>query len=393
MNKKSIKSNTKIGLFFLILILFFLYKDIILIYLFKENPTLELEIINIEKYIRKIKANIPKKSKNFYNKSLSPKISIVIPVYNGELFIKTSYLSISNQNFKDIEIIYIDDCSTDNSVDLIKELMMDDKRIELYINQNNKGILFTKSQGILKSKGKYVMILDQDDIYVQNDAFSTLFEVSEKDNLDILGFSAISAYNNFSLLKKVPVHYYESKIIFQPKIRELGHTYTSNGDIKRVNSAIWIYFFKTELFKKAVSQIDYKFYDTKMICHDDFLFFFLLSRFAEKTRSIKRIFYGYLRGSNKNYSYIKIKEGRENSQCQSFLNYIEFILLKTNNSIVDKKIASYELNTWFLEHKCRNNSFIQEKAKKICLLFLKNKYIEKHIKKQILDFFKSQNKK
>ena len=112
--------------------------------------------------------------KEVFKKIENPKISIVITVYNGEGYLKTSILSIQNQDFKDIEIIIVDDGSKDNSVNLIKELMIKDPRIKLYRNKENKGMLYTKTRGVLHSKGKYVMILDVDDIYAQRDAFSTL---------------------------------------------------------------------------------------------------------------------------------------------------------------------------------------------------------------------------
>ena len=126
-----------------------------------------------------------------FNKSENPKISIVITVYNGEGFLKTALLSIQNQDFKDVEIIMIDDCSKDNSVNLIKELMIKDPRIILYQNKENKGMLYTKTRGVLYAKGKYVMILDVDDLYTQRDAFSTLYLEAEKNNLDILGIGLL----------------------------------------------------------------------------------------------------------------------------------------------------------------------------------------------------------
>lgn len=80
--------------------------------------------------------------------SENPKISIVITVYNGEAFLKTALLSIQNQDFKDVEIIMIDDCSKDNSVNLIKELMIKDPRIILYQNKENRGMLYTITQEV-----------------------------------------------------------------------------------------------------------------------------------------------------------------------------------------------------------------------------------------------------
>ena len=109
-----------------------------------------------------------------YYPSKNPKISIVISVYNGEAYLKTAVLSIQNQDFKDIEIVMIDDGSKDNSVNLIKELMKIEPRIVLYENGENKGALYTKSRGVLISKGKYIIVMDEDDLIVQRDAFTSL---------------------------------------------------------------------------------------------------------------------------------------------------------------------------------------------------------------------------
>ena len=102
-------------------------------------------------------------------------------------------LSVQNQDLKDIEILMIDDASKDNSVNLIKELMVKDKRIILIQNEKNRGTLYTKVKGILMAKGKYILILDEDDIYCQRDAFSTLYNEAEKNNLDLLKFRKIKS--------------------------------------------------------------------------------------------------------------------------------------------------------------------------------------------------------
>ena len=121
----------------------------------------------------------------FY-KSEKPKISIVIAVYNGEGYIKTALLSVQNQDFKDVEITMVDDCSKDDSVNLIKKLMEKDPRIILIQNKENKGTLYTKTKGVLNAKGEYVMTLDVDDLYAKRNAFSILYKKAKQYNLDIL---------------------------------------------------------------------------------------------------------------------------------------------------------------------------------------------------------------
>ena len=131
----------------------------------------------------------------------------------------------------------IDDCSNDNSVNLIKDLMEKDPRIILYQNEENKGILFTKSKGILNAKAKYLMILNEYDIYVQTDAFSTLYEELEKNNLDILGFASIES--EFNLHKGQYIHnHLNTSIFYQPYVRKTMYDFTLYNKVKRVGDVI-----------------------------------------------------------------------------------------------------------------------------------------------------------
>jgi len=354
----------------------------------KPKKILSEEYKDIQEYIDIILDGIQKPIKCF-NKVESPKISIVIPLYNGEKYIKTSLLSIQNQDFQNIEIIIVDDNSEDNSIKVVKNLMERDKRISLYQNKENKGILFTKIKGVSYAKSKYVMVLDEDDMYVQKDAFSTLYMEAEKYNLDIVGFASIlntTFHINKSRKNKIH-HYYTTPVIFQPLISKRSHDFNKKGEVKRIGDVIWIYFYKNELFQKVIKEIDEKYLNSKMICHEDYLLIFLLTRKAFNLRQMNRIFHIKIRWEYGIKPRSKAKESEVNDLfCSSYINYIEFILMKTNNNTKDKKIASFELKKWYMDNDCRNNTFIRKRAKKVCKLFLKNKFIEKRIKKEIKEF-------
>ena len=75
--------------------------------------------------------------------------------------------------------------------------------------------------------------------------------------------------------------------------------------------------------------------------------------------------------------------------CLSYLYYIDFLLKKTDNCFKDKQIASIELENWYLNNSCRNDSFSKQQGIHICKLFLENQYIEKDIKERILLFLNS----
>ena len=333
-------------------------------------------------------------NEDIFKKVKKPKISIVIAAYNAEGYIQNALHSIQNQDFKDIEIVIVDDNSKDNTINLVKELMRKDERIKLYQNDENMGTFYTKTKGVLKSKGKYVMILDQDDIYTQSDVFSTLYSYIEKTNLDIIGFSSIFSNNNnnkIGLNATKLVHYFETPVLYQPKVSQRMYEFNENGMPNRINYVIWDYIYKTELFKNVIKQIDDKFMNTKMVCHEDFLLFFLLSRKAKTLKYIKRIFYVNIQWRKETNDKIKycIEEKYKqinNLQCLSYLNYIEFLLINTENSVQDKRIASFEFNNWYFNNECRRNEFIKDKGKNICKMFINNEYIDNTLKEKIRRF-------
>ena len=107
----------------------------------------------------------------------NPKISVTIPIYNAENYLYYSLRSIQNQKLKEIEIILIDDCSTDNSVKIIEEYMKEDPRIRLIKNEKNRRILYSKSIAALNANGEYITQIDQDDILIRDDVFDYIMKL------------------------------------------------------------------------------------------------------------------------------------------------------------------------------------------------------------------------
>ena len=275
---------------------------------------------------------------------------------------------------------------------LIKKLMRKDKRIKLYQNKYNRGALYTKANGILKAKGKYVMLLDEDDMYVQENAFTTIYNVAEKYNLDMLSFGL--------LIKFVESHeekYYkilDTPIIFQPEISRNMYNYTDKNEVIRTGGLLMNYLIKTELGIKSVNQIDSKYMNAVISFHDDLFLFFVIIRNANSLKRIKNIFYFILK-ENQNlnkFQLFRLKEKRKNGFnmiCFAFISYIEFLLIHTNNSFIDKKIASSELKTWYLNHKCKLNNITRNMGNRVLKLYLDNKFIENKTKDEIIKFLNS----
>ena len=133
--------------------------------------------------------------KNSFRISNTPRISSIIPVYNCKNTILRAIRSIQNQNFLDLEIILVNDFSTDDSLLYIQELQKEDPRIKIINNKKNMGILYSRSIGALSSKGKYIFPLDDDDMFLDKDVFSTILNKANEGNYDIVEFKGIFGFN------------------------------------------------------------------------------------------------------------------------------------------------------------------------------------------------------
>lgn len=113
-----------------------------------------------------------------------PKVSVIIPVYNVEQYLSKCLESVINQTLQDIEIICINDGSTDNSLQILEEYAQKDSRI-IVINQQNQGVAAARNKGLEIASGCYIGFVDPDD-WVDSDFFEKLYEKSENETIDIL---------------------------------------------------------------------------------------------------------------------------------------------------------------------------------------------------------------
>lgn len=104
-----------------------------------------------------------------------PKVSVIIPVYNVELYLEECLNSVINQTYKNLEIICIDDHSTDGSLEILRAYSCKDSRIVLLRNNGNHGLAYTRNRGIDRASGDYILFVDSDD-YIRED----LLEISLK---------------------------------------------------------------------------------------------------------------------------------------------------------------------------------------------------------------------
>ena len=189
---------------------------------------LKKEIIYLEEYYKICNAGILLNKAIKFKKSQNPKISIISSIYNKQNYILRFLRSIQNQNFEQIEIILIDDFSEDNTVNIIENLQKYDQRIRIIKNRKNKGTLISRNEGIMISKGKYLIIPDGDDILSKN-LLNKSFIIAEKYNYDMIRFNTYLGKRKIFLYDKIK--YLVNKVIYQPQLSSYIFYYGGNLEI------------------------------------------------------------------------------------------------------------------------------------------------------------------
>lgn len=166
-----------------------------------------------------------------------PILSVIVPVYNVEKYLNECLESISKQSFKDIEIICINDGSTDNSYNILKQWELKDNRI-IILSQTNKGLSATRNVGIQKATGKYISFVDSDDKLLSNQ-FSVIIENMIKNDLDAMGCS----------FETFPTNSYKTYSFTTNKILNFNELISSNNALQSTNDLCfcWRYFVKREI--------------------------------------------------------------------------------------------------------------------------------------------------
>ncbi len=228
----------------------------------------------------------------------NPKISVIIPIYNGGKYLKNSLRSIQNQNMIDIEIILIDDCSCDNSITIIEKFMKEDQRIRLIKNNKNKKILYSKSIAALNSKGEYIIELDQDDMFIRDDIFNMLYNEAISHNLDLVQIRDFVKnsffFDRITLVNQPFMHFIYPKKTHYKYQPELKSKLFDEGN----NYLLWGLLIKTDLYKYSIYQLWPIIINYQIIFNEDYLITSMIAQFAQNFKYINKFGLIHLMHSN-----------------------------------------------------------------------------------------------
>lgn len=140
------------------------------------------------------------------------KVSVIIPVYNGEAYLRRCLDSVCAQTFKEIEIICVDDASTDSSWQILEEYQKADPRFRLIGHNENKGVSAGRNSGLAEAQGEYIIFWDCDDFFEQ-DALDILYKKAEATQADICVCAADRYFEDKG--KCFPSSYLNAKLLLR----------------------------------------------------------------------------------------------------------------------------------------------------------------------------------
>lgn len=301
------------------------------------------------------------------------KVSIIVPIYNVEKYLKTSLESIVNQTLEDIEIICINDGSTDSSLDILNSFLEKDNRIKI-INKPNSGYGASMNIGLNTASGKYIGIVEPDD-YVKSTMFEDLYNLAESNFLDVVksDFYYFFGENNQARKSGKIARYYANKVT---SVKEYP-------EVLKIQPSIWSALYRKDFIEKN----NIRFLETSGASYQDTSFAFKCLSLAERLYFTTNA-YLYYRLDNENSSVNS--QAKVYAICNEFEEISNFLSV---NPEIKKYVNSTKLikqyQTYFWNLKRINSSLKSEFVDKFSATF-KEYYVNGEIDKA---FYKKINKK
>ena len=354
---------------------------------------------NILKTLNQIRASRIKK----YEKepSKNPKVSIIIPVLDGQDYIKPIVTSIQTQTLEDIEIIFVEDFSKDNTYRNIINAQKLDQRIKVIKNKQNMGIMYSRMFGALESKGEYVTFLDCDDLYIEPNILKLAYETAYEKDLDIIQYEyAGSTYdggNTYNFLMGYVSKEEYNKIKRKPEVKTIlfGQRQSQGG-----SGIVYDKLYSRNLIKKMGLFLGDDLIYKHLIFMEDFLISFAAFRCADNFMLMKK--YGVWHWhQNPNGMTSKVSEisneefvypEYSNKKIGDYLFIWEKMFDMTED---DPDEGIFRLNILYILYvgsdirKIFSLSYHYERLLNICRRFFKWKYLTLEVKYQLLQYCRS----
>lgn len=286
-------------------------------------------------------------------------ISIIIPVYRVEKYLKKCIESIINQSYKNLEIIIINDGSDDNSKAICETFAKKDNRIKV-IHKENEGVSIARNKGLEEATGKYIAFIDSDD-YVEKGYIEFLYNEIIKENADISICGTININEQGKILNKSIQ--YENLLDSRQTLIELLNE-------KYYTSVVWAKMYKTEIAKKAI-------FDKNLKISEDLDYIYKILKYVKKVKvnTSKSLYYYLIRENS-------ATTNRYNENWEKEINLSEQILLDLKKK-EEKEILPYAIRRYVrINYTCIMKVLRYNQENEIYLKLSNNikKYLKEYLK-------------
>ena len=277
---------------------------------------------------------------SFFNRTKNPLVSVLVIAYNKKDVILKSIRSIQNQSLKNIEIIIVNDNSSDNSEEIFRQLLKSDGRIRIFTHLKNMGAWRSRLDAFLYSNAPYVIHFDAGDFYADNYVLEDAYNIVNKYNLDSLrfGFRLTKAKKHLNIKDKFYVFSQEDrKIVYGKRFYDItGYKY----------GTIWNRLTKADIFTEGLSYLDYYILNAYKNIYEDRWWNSMANNGSCNFLMVNRIGYIYLSDSK---GEGHIRSGNEMINEKSIKEIILFFLFdynfaynKSNKSDIIKNLKKYK---------------------------------------------------
>lgn len=342
-------------------------------------------------------------------------VSIIVPVYNVEKYLEECIKSVINQTYKNIELILVDDGSTDTSPEVCDKWEKKDNRIKV-LHKKNEGLGLTRNTGINLANGKYIYFLDSDD-YIDINTIEICYELAQKNNADIVNFGFKSVNNDkviFESIPNMPKNVYKNNEIIDILLPD----FIANNPASKTNTNLTLSACMMFTKKELIDKCNFKFESERNVISEDICSLPYLYKNANTIAIIQKALYNYrvnyssithsfsknkIKDIEKFYNYFsnqcdELKLGEETKERAGVLAITD-IMAHINNLIKEKdythstkikEIKKIFDNDWVI--KLSKKTFKKSKIFKYKLIYFLF-YKKMSIATYILFYFKERRKK
>lgn len=261
------------------------------------------------------------------------KVSVILPIYNVASYLEETFNSIINQSLKEIEVIAVNDGSTDRSEEIINKYKEKDSRI-ISFSQDNQGQSVARNLALQHAKGEYIYMMDSDDVLNSPDALRICYEYAEKNKADFIFFDGESFSENGA--NRTSWNTKRTHLVDENKKYNGEYLLNLMLDKKVHNCVVWLLLIN----RNYMNNIGLSFYPG--IIHEDELFTTILTLQSDSIYCLKQ--QSFIKHRIRSASTMGLRYTKRNLYC--YLTVIDE-LFKFQDSPITRKFAKYTLSKVF----------------------------------------------